>query len=122
EAAFAEIELEVRDDLHACETLADRLQGTFGLQAATVDKPRHAAHLLGIARAAGAPVPVDRSFRALVAAHAEAHLASIRHAWAGVRSDRGTESVHRLRVGLRRLRALARAAEDVWLPEEAALV
>lgn len=126
EATFAEIELEVRDDLPACEMLADRLQRTFGLQVATADKPRHAAHLLGIAPGSPAPLavdrPGDRTFRALVVAHAEAHLAAIRHAWAGVRSDRGAESVHRLRVSLRRLRTLARAAEDVWVPAEAALV
>jgi triphosphatase len=119
---FLEVEIEVRDELAACEHLATYLTDKLPLVAASDDKPTHAAHLLGIAvrgLEAGefsAELPTAR----VIAQAIHRHMVTIQDAETGVRSDQGPDHLHEMRVALRRLRGLVRAFRELW-PQEQAL-
>lgn len=120
-AAFAEIELEVLEDLATTEQLATALRHHLPLQPAEQDKPTHAATLLGLLPAtpvsAPAPwtevTPLGDALRGIVANHAAALLV----AEAAVRAGDGAAALHTLRVALRRLRSLVRSCRDAWPAE-----
>lgn len=118
--AFAEVELEVLEDLATTEQLATALRHHLPLQPAEQDKPTHAAALLGLlppAVIAPAPwtgaTPLGDALRSIVAAHGAALLA----AEAAVRSGDDAVALHTLRVALRRLRSLVRSCRDAWPAE-----
>lgn len=121
--AFAEVELEVLEDLATTEQLATALRQHLPLQPAEQDKPTHAAALLGLlpATTAVAPAPwtgatpLGEALRGIVAAHGAALLA----AEAAVRGSDGAAALHTLRVALRRLRSLVRSCRDAWPAERA---
>lgn len=116
---FVEIELEVHDDLAACEHLATVLQQRLDLQAADDDKPAHAWQLLHAADGAAdddamLPAPIDPWSQAL-----QHWLLAMRASEVLVRADDRPEALHALRVAIRRLRVLVRSFASAW-PEGAA--
>lgn len=119
--AFAEVELEVFDDLATTEQLATALRQHLPLQPAEQDKPTHAAGLLGLLPPTVAPAPwtgatpLGEALRGIVAAHGASLLA----AEAAVRGGDGAAALHTLRVALRRLRSLVRSCRDAWPVERA---
>ena len=123
-ATFAEVELEVVDDVAGVERLAAALQGRLPLQPADDDKPRHAAALLGLPlpTAAAAPTAADTPLGAALVTALTSHLHALQQAEAQVRSDRGPAALHTMRVEVRRLRVLVRAFRDLWPAEHAPLV
>lgn len=121
-ATFAEVELEVLDDLATTEQLATALRQHLPLQPAEQDKPTHAAGLLGLLpppAVAAAPwtgaTPLGDALRSIVKAHGADLLA----AEAAVRGGDGAAALHTLRVALRRLRSLVRSCRDAWPAERA---
>lgn len=122
QARFDEVEIEVTspDDLDECRELAERLRDGLPLQFAADDKPAHARRLLH-----GAPPPRGDDggrggeLAGVVARAVHRDVAALQAAEAAVRVDRDAESLHALRVVLRRLRSLVRAFRDLW-PEAAA--
>lgn len=121
--AFAEIELEVLEDLATTEQLATALRQQLPLQPAEQDKPTHAAALLGLlpTTPSFAPTPwtgatpLGEALRGIVEARSAALLA----AEAAVRAGDGAAALHTLRVALRRLRSLVRSCRDAWPAEHA---
>lgn len=121
--AFAEVELEVLEDLATTEQLATALRHHLPLQPAENDKPTHAAAMLALPRAvppaAHTPwtdaTPLGEALRSIVAAHGAALLA----AEAAVRGGDDAVALHTLRVALRRLRSLVRSCRDAWPAERA---
>jgi triphosphatase len=119
-ATFAEIELEVLDDLATTEQLATALRQRLPLQAADHDKPTHATLLLGLPQpvppgAWTADTPLGEALRGIVAAHG----AMLRTAEAEVRAGDGSAALHTLRVAIRRLRSLVRSCREAWQAEPA---
>lgn len=119
-AAFAEIELEVLDDLATTEQLATALRQRLPLAAAQHDKPTHAAVLLGLPQPAPfvawtAATPLGEALRRIVATHGAAMLA----AEAAVRAGDDGPGLHTLRVAIRRLRSLVRSCREAWPAEPA---
>jgi inorganic triphosphatase YgiF len=121
---FTEVEIEVHDQLDACEHLAATLSAQLPLQPATDDKLRHALSLLATAAPAESPEQPDAAAAGVAVAAGLApslarHLQAMQHSEVGVRLDRGPEALHGLRVALRRLRVLVRAFRAVWPTEVA---
>lgn len=117
---FVEVEIEVLDDLPACEHLADRLLQRLPLQAADDDKPGHAVALLGLEQAP-APQPALSPSMPLGLAMktiAAPHLLAMQQAEVGVRRDDGADSLHSMRVALRRLREIVRCFREPWSKDE----
>jgi inorganic triphosphatase YgiF len=121
-ARFDEVEIEVTspDDLDECRELAEQLRGGLPLQFAADDKPTHARLLLhGAPPAHGDDAARGGELAFVVARAVLRDVADLQAAEAAVRVDRDAESLHALRVVLRRLRSLVRAFRDLW-PEAAA--
>lgn len=121
--AFAEVELEVLDDLATTEQLATALRQHLPLQPAEHDKPTHAAAMLALPRSTPpaptapwtAATPLGEALRTIVANH----VAMLLEAEAAVRAGDGAAALHTLRVALRRLRSLVRSCRDAWPAERA---
>ncbi|MCR9247823.1 MAG: CHAD domain-containing protein [bacterium] len=116
---FSEIELEVLDDLPSCEELADRLGRALDVNAASNDKPTHAARLLGLPHPAPNALDPETPTSAAVQALCECGIAGMQLAESRVRQDSSPRNVHRMRVAARRLRTLASAFASVWPAEQA---
>lgn len=124
-AAFAEVEIEVIDDIAACERLAIALTERLPIRAVDDDKPSHAQRLLGI----GAPATeaaggsVDGGTTAAVVLPIAARLLSeVRRAEVAVRTNDAPEHIHTMRTALRRLRGLVRSFRSAWGNERARFI
>jgi CHAD domain-containing protein len=114
---FDEVEIEVTSpaDVAECRELAEQLRAGLPLQFAEDDKPTHArALLLGGAPALGADSPHGGALGGVVARAVRRDVAALQAAEAAMRVDRTPESLHALRVVLRRLRSLVRGFRDLW--------
>lgn len=109
---FAELELEVLDDLPTCERIAAELQARLQLAPAPDDKPTHALRRLGIHAPRSAQT-------ASLAGRLLARLAALQRAESATRTCGDTEAVHDLRTAARRLQAVATAFADAWPDGEA---
>lgn len=67
-----------------------------------------------VAAMAGDPTPAAVGLADAVAARVAVGVAELRASEAALRADRAPESLHALRVALRRLRSLVRAFRDLW--------
>lgn len=119
--AFAEIEIEVVDELPLCERLAQAFLERLPVRAAEEDKPAHAASLLGVTPAAAPTAAVDPEAPTgtIVVDLVRRHLAAVGQAEIGVRTGADADPPHVMRVALRRARGLVRAFRSLW-PEETA--
>ncbi len=63
---------------------------------------------------AAAAAPAAAGLTDAVAARVAAAVAGLRASEAALRADRAPESLHAMRVALRRLRSLVRAFRDLW--------
>ncbi len=119
-ATFAEVEIEVIDDIAACERLALALAERLPIRAVDDDKPSHASRLLGIGRhASETPPPDDGTTAAVVGPIAARLLSEVRRAEIAVRTNDGPEHIHTMRTALRRLRGLVRSFRSAWGNERA---
>ncbi|MBL8751638.1 MAG: CHAD domain-containing protein [Planctomycetes bacterium] len=119
-ASFAEVEIEVIDDVAACERLALALAERLPIRAVDDDKPSHASRLLGIGpHAPETAAPDDGGTAAVVRPIAADLLREVRRAEVAVRTHDGPEHVHTMRTALRRLRGLVRSFRGVWGNERA---
>ncbi|MCU0863987.1 MAG: CHAD domain-containing protein [Planctomycetes bacterium] len=116
ETTFAEVELEVLDDLAGTERLAHELLQRLPLQPATADKPTHALQLLGLDTPPppAAPVLPHTPLVEALPPLLRRHLTALQQAEAGVRTDRGPTALHSMRVAVRRLRCLLRAFRSAF--------
>lgn len=110
---FAEVELEVLEDLPTCERLAAALQARLDLAAAPDDKPTHALSCLGLL-APAAPCEATS-----LAARLRRHLAAMHRAESALRQGPDPAAVHDLRTATRRLGALVTAFAAAWPKGEA---
>lgn len=112
---FFELELEVVDDLPGNEQLAGHLQQALALRPADDDKPTHSALRLGLPWPELPAAPAaDSDAATAVSALFERQLCSLREAERRVRESDQAESLHGLRLEVRRLRALVRAFAPLW--------
>ncbi|MGE3172669.1 MAG: CHAD domain-containing protein [Planctomycetota bacterium] len=119
---FAELEIEVRDDLPACERIARRLLEAEPLLAASEDKLAWSLHTLGLMPPPLAPNRPSHptSLGDALSAAMQDLTARLLTAEAAARVRGGVEDIHELRVCLRRLRVLVRAFRAAWPASEAA--
>jgi CHAD domain-containing protein len=121
EVAFAELELEVIDDVAGTERLADALRQRLPVLPAEDDKPHCAARLLGVPlpTAPGWQLSADQALGDVLPHLLAAQLDVMRRAEVEVRLGRGATALHTMRVAVRRLRTLVRTFRSLW-PEPAA--
>lgn len=116
---FREVELEVTGDQVACELLYRQLQQRLPGTVPEDDKLAHALQLRGRApllTGEARPLTLRGRFQ-----HAlDHHLGLCQEAEVGVRADRHPESLHQMRIALRRLRTLVAAAPECWSEADAA--
>ena len=116
DVSFAEVELEVLDDLPTCEHIAQQLVRRLPLQPADDDKPSHARRQLGIEAPAVRTLairdttPTGAAVQAIASRLAE----QIRRHEGGVRTGLDPEAVHGMRTALRRIRCVVRAFAPLW--------
>lgn len=120
-ASFSELELEVGKDAGAGRELVQQLAAQLSLAAAADSKLEHAHTLLGLPAIENGPAELQpllglgTALRSLL----RQYLLVQRREETGVRLDRQTECVHRLRIANRRMRALVRAFSGLWAEDDA---